>query len=485
MTAALTAAVPGVRLAISLSLLLVAAPALGSGFSAPVTGTGWSSPATSDPAAVYWNPALVGDAGGFRLLGGLSVHMLRARHVRERRARYPHEDGFRFQLPLSPEDVDLSKTGRAPAAEGTSWLPGGALFFEAEIGAGFSAGLGVYAPYAAVLDLPSGGPQRWSLQQARLFVVHVTPAVSYEPAPWIRLGAGLQLAFGLLEMKRVVDVAGTDLIADALASEALGQPNDFGPDAGPALRELRVLSRPLLLRDAFAFAPTFHVGLAVRPHPTVTIGLAYHHEAEMRFEGNFSLDMKHEFFTQDLAAQGLAYAPRVDGEAWVELVLPPSIKAGVAWQATPARQLLLSAEVFFYSRVERLRVTLRSPELAQPEVGIPDTTRVDLPREWLDTFTLTVTAGYRVSDTWTLGASLGYQSPASPDETVDLASIDGHAIVADLLVAWQPLPALSLHLDFRAQGIVPRTVRASRHDLGNGTYEMVLLTLAAAAQYTF
>jgi long-chain fatty acid transport protein len=73
-----------------------------------------------------------------------------------------------------------------------------------------------------------------------------------------------------------------------------------------------------------------------------------------------------------------------------------------------------------------------------------------------------------------LSGTLGYHSPASPDETIDVASPDGHRLIGALGVGVAINERIGFMADGEVQGILPRTVTTSNFDLGNGTYEMVL-----------
>jgi long-chain fatty acid transport protein len=71
-------------------------------------------------------------------------------------------------------------------------------------------------------------------------------------------------------------------------------------------------------------------------------------------------------------------------------------------------------------------------------------------------------------------SALGYQSPASPDATVDTASLDGHRLLAGLGAIYDINEAVSVYGNARFQGLLPRTVATSEHDLGNGTYGLFI-----------
>ena len=78
--------------------------------------------------------------------------------------------------------------------------------------------------------------------------------------------------------------------------------------------------------------------------------------------------------------------------------------------------------------------------------------------------------------------SAGYQSPASPEATVDASSPDGHRIVGGLGGRLATGKGVVLHLDGRVQAVLPRHVTTSTHDLANGRHDLWLAALALHLQ---
>jgi long-chain fatty acid transport protein len=129
-----------------------------------------------------------------------------------------------------------------------------------------------------------------------------------------------------------------------------------------------------------------------------------------------------------------------------------------------------------------MSMTVSSPDLAQPGLGIPATLNVELPRAWRDTVQIELGAELAWSPELSLSATAGYHSPVSPDSTVDTASLDGHRLLGALGVAWQVLDGVTLFAAGEVHGILPRTVTTSDYDLGNGTYNLVVAALTAHVQ---
>ncbi|AUX26710.1 outer membrane protein [Sorangium cellulosum] len=463
---------------------LTAAEARASGLDAPWITSGASGPTTPDAAAVYWNPAALADVKRPELLLGAGLIVGHATYARERRGTYQTPDTLQFKLPLDPANVDPGKTGRAEQVSATPIAPTGNGFLAIPaIPDRLTLGVGLYVPYAAALGFPEDGAQRWQLRQAFIVASSLTAAAGVKLNEKVSLGVGVSYVSGLAELSKVQDFAGLSEFRDGLAY--LKQDNDFGPSTPSELRELDVLARSISIKQAISHGASFHVGLSFNPNDDLRFGLTYQHSAAMRYKGKFAIDMDHPFFTQDLAEQGLRYEPLVEGDAELSFTLPKRLTAGVGYRVSDRLSLDGLLSYVLYSDVEAFVVEASSPDLAQPKLGITDRVTVTLPRDWNDTVWLEVGAKYRLSDALLATASVGYQSPASPDSTIDVASPDNHRLIGDIGGVLRVSDSVSLSGDVRVQGILPRTVTESNHDLGNGTYSLVLATVGGHLKVVF
>ncbi len=305
---------------------LASAPAHAGGLSAPGIGGGWSGASAVEPAAVYWNPARLAGVRGLRLQLEGALLIGHAEYRRERRALYQRADGFDFELPLDPLDVDPSKSGWAPTARGDVVAPSLGLFASFEILDGLTVGLGAYPAFAASLKLPDHGAHQWQLQEALILAEFITPAIGWQPLEWLQVGVGFDVVIGYLSLRKVDDLAETQLLADTLARPPINQSNDFGPDAPPGVRELDVLGRQTVVDGATGVGWSFKAGVTFLPLPELALSVVYQHSVDMVLKGAGYLDMDHDFFTKDLAFQGLQYPALVEGDAYVELPLPSTLR---------------------------------------------------------------------------------------------------------------------------------------------------------------
>ncbi len=457
-----------------------------SGLDAPQVGNGGSSPVTADAAAVHWNPGQLGflERGSLDFGAGLIVG--RIGYERDRRGQYQYSDNFDFSEPIDPADIDPSRTGPTQAVGTTPVGPLVDVFVAAPvIPDRLVLGGGMYIPYAATLDFPENGPQRFALQSIFLVSLHTTFSAAVKVHDRVSIGAGATYVFSFLELSKIQDFGSIGLLSDALAEDPIGQENDFGVNAPSTVRELDVMARPISIERAVSHSPSFNVGLAVQATDRVNLGLVYQHGSTLRFRGDFQLDLDDDFFTQDLASQGLQYPALLRGEAQVEMRLPKRITLGAGIDATDRVRIDAWASYATYQDFDVIDIQLSSPDLAQPALGVGPVANQPLARDWRGTVHLEAAPRIQLTERLRLNTLLGYHSPASPDSTLDVASPDGHRLVFGGGVDVGINDRWSLLADLEGQAIIPRTVTTSTYDLGNGRYSLFLGQLGLHARMRF
>ena len=465
-----------------LCALFGAAEVAASGLSSPSVGTSQSGPAVADAASVYWNPANLAFIEEPTLLGGAALILGRLRYTRERRATYQLEDSFDFSLPVDANAIDESKTGTAEPATATPAGAAPTLFFATPVGERWGIGLGLYAPYAAIVDFPEDGAQRWALRDATITVAQLSGAVAWRPLDRVSFGVGGSLAFGFAELSKSLDLAGLDNLGTALRHPSIDQENDFGADAPPAVRELQVTSRDFVLRRATGVSGTFHAGVSVEPVEHLRVSAAYQHSMPLTMRGVFELNMDDEFFTQDLESQGLVYPALVTGDASLSFTLPSHLRAGLSWAANERTTAGISAALVRWSSIDTFDARVESDALAQPTLGLPSTEAVSLPRDWHSAGEVEAFADWRRTDGHRLWGVAGFHGGAAPDATMDASSPDGRRIVVAIGNSFQLSDRLALVVDAELHTLIPRHVRASDYDLGNGEYRLTLASLGLFAE---
>jgi long-chain fatty acid transport protein len=468
---------------VTLAILLAAGTAGASGLSAPYVGTTESSPVHADPAAVHWNPALLTELGR-ELMPSLGAGVLNVRYDRERLGGYQYADSLRFKAPVGDADLDASRSGPDREVSAREPLVVPAVFGALPLSDDVVLGAGVFAPFAAILNFPADGPQQYSLRSVTMAALEIAPAVGWRVDPRLSLGAGASLVLGYAELSRNADLAGTSLLHDTFADPPIGQPNSFGPDAPSQVRELDVLGRSVTIGPATGLSYALRAGLSWTPDPAWRLGLSYIYRGPLTLEGPFTLNLDDPLFTHDLAAQGLRYPAHVKGRAELDFPLPSSAHAGLRWQATRRLAFETTGAWFRYSVVKSLDARLRSNDLVQPELGLGPTASMSIPRRWKDSGQVDLRTSYELTPEWRVGGLAGYHSPVSPDETLDVASPDGHRLVAGLIGGWRPGP-VEWTAGLQLQYVLPRETRRSDYDLANGTYDLLLLTADVGARIRF
>ncbi len=468
----------------ALAVLSVPSSAWASGLDAPMVGSGQSGPTTRDGAAVHWNPANLAYMKKGEFFGGLSLVVGDIRYQRSYLGTYQTPDTLEFKSPVSDANIDAMKMGPAEQVKANPVAPLGNIFIVLPpIKDRLVFGLGVYVPYGAPLKFKKDGPQALQLQQAFIVAANVTASAAFKIHDVVSIGAGLTYVIGFAELAKLQDFGSVKEFGEGL--DKLGQDNSFGPDAPTDVRELATLSRPIALKRAFSHGVTFNAGVTVNPTKKLTLALTYQHGAKMKYKGKFAIDMNDPFFTQDLAAQGLKFKPLVQGDATLQFALPKRITLGVAYDINERWRVDGFVQYVRYSETREFKVTTVSDDLVQEKLGIGNTLQVVLPRNWKDTVWVEGSARFRPTTRLLTSVTLGYQSPASPDKTLDTASPDGHRIIGGVGGGFDVNERISLYADARFQGIVPRTNTNSEFDLGNGTYKLFLATIAGHLKVRF
>ena len=217
--------------------------ARGSGFDVPYIGSAQSGPSTRDAAAVYWNPAQLAFLERTELFAGAGLVIGHASYGRERFGAYQTPESLELRLPISEAHMAPEKTGTTTSVSTTPVAPTGDLFFALPIlPKRLVLGAGLYVPYAAALDFPDDGPQRYQLDDVLFVAANLTVSAGLKLDKRLSIGAGISYVLGYAELSKIVDFAAVPELGRALASPRIGQENELGPSAPTDLRELDVLS---------------------------------------------------------------------------------------------------------------------------------------------------------------------------------------------------------------------------------------------------
>lgn len=427
-----------------------------------------------------------------RIVGGGSIIVGKLRYQRERAATYQHSDSLDFALPIDPSLIDPGKSGTDSEVTARPFGAVPSVFGAVPIGdLPLVVGFGVYMPYAATLSLPKHGPQRFQLTNAFIAAGQFTPSIAYRPIDELSIGLSASYLMGYADISKVQDLATLSDLGEAIARPPIGQSNSFGPHADPGVRELDTMARPFHFKNGMAHGFTFNAGFTARPIKDLYIGASYEHTAKMTFQGDFNLNMNDPFFTQDLQSQGLKYPSMVRGKASLGFVLPRSARFGIRYDfgddKGDEREFSVSLDATYtgWSSVDYFDVRIKSKDLAQPQLGLPSSTGLKLMRNFRDTFGGKVRMRWALTSEFAFWGMAGFETGASPNSTIDMASPDGTRIIAALGLAQRLTSSLRVLLDAQLQTILERRVLSSDYDLGNGTYNLAIVSLGGHLDYTF
>lgn len=455
--------------------LFCSLPAVGAGLDSPQVGSVDSGPATADAAALFYNPALLTRVDRPTLMIGAGLVAGRVRYARDRLGTYGFADELVLTAPVDPADLDPTRSGPAPSIGATPVAPFGDVFAAIPVDR-VTLGFGAYAPWAVVLSYPDDGDQRFALQDAQVLVGRLAGGAAVDLGP-LSLGGHVAAELGAGSLTRVQDLAGLAFFEALFENPAVDQDTDFGPDAPSAVREQDVLGRPVSIRQGFARAVTFGVGAAVtqdRWH----VAASYDHGSTLEFRGQFSFDVDDPLFTNDLAPIGLAYPALIEGTGSFSVATPRRVRLGIQHDLGASRALRVGASWSDWSRYDATRLSLVSDGFVQPDLGLGDTVDATIPRRWQSSIAAEVGLAHP-----NYSVTVGYESPASPSATVDVASVDGHRLVVRGGGRVTLSDRAALWVGGKLQGIWPRTVTTSDFDLGNGRYGLALASLSTHLIY--
>ncbi len=374
-------------------MLVRPGPVFGSGFAAAEFGGEHGNVVTTDPTALYFNPAGIALAAGTHLYVS-GVLAWRRGHWTHPRAASEAPD------PPGAEGADtgearFSNVLAAPSLAVTTWLRRLAL------GAAFYVPFGGRLHWdpnpqfanSAAFPLAAGGVQRWHVIDASLQSLYFT------------VGAGLRLG-------RISIGVTANLIRSAVY---LRQAKSFSAVPVDPLNEGRITL------DVAGFQPSVGLGAMVEAMPDrFWLGASYQSQpgfGPVKLDGTLTISDS----TGASAGRPVTYT----------FALPDIVRLGLRFRALRGRhplELRAYGDLTRWSRLQTQCVSVRG----QPCAVFPDgtdatpgaTTVENLRRSWRDTYGATVAASSWLSPGVELFAGAGFATAAPPDATLDPVLMD-------------------------------------------------------------
>jgi long-chain fatty acid transport protein len=385
-----------------------------SGFSTARFGGEHGNPVTTNPTAIYYNPAGIAESTGYHIFvdGNLALRSSSYTHTPSP-TDTPEPKGAEG---ANTDEATLFNVVAAPMLGAT------AKFGDLAVGAGF------YVPFGGMSkwdtndkfdgnnQLPGAvdGAQRWATIEGSLQSMYMTLAAAYQiPKTGLSLGVSGNLIRSQIRTIRARNADGSNSIANV---DSERNPTDV------------VEGRSLV--DVSGWQGSFGVGAMYQAMPDkLWLGLSY--QARPNISGGMTLS--------GTLTNNLAGTPTPAEDIDVTQDLPDIIRLGARFKPSPELELRLFGDFTRWSSLERHCLGTKgkeckvaedgaTPKLADgsddPNVG----TLQNIPRDWQDAFGVRAGASYWLSPPIELFGGAGYDGSAVPDETLEPSLSDFNKI---------------------------------------------------------
>ncbi|MGH7036050.1 MAG: OmpP1/FadL family transporter [Stellaceae bacterium] len=271
-------------------------------------------------------------------------------------------------------------------------------------------GLGVTVPFGLKDHYALDYFGRYDATQAELRTIDIAPSVAYKVAPWLSLGAGL-------DVQR----------ADAKLQTALPNPVAGG---GPS-----PASDGLFEASGGDWGLGFNVGLLLQPTDRLRLGFSYRSGIDHTLKGDSSTEIP----GVTSSAQGVT----------ASFKLPDVASLGAAYDVTPALTLLAQADYYGWSRFQDIRLKFADGTQQVISENFRDTVGFSLGTEW------------KVRAPWTLRAGVEFDPTPSPGSNRSTMIPDSNRTWLALGVSYEVSQHIGIDMsyahDFSASAQINRT----------------------------
>lgn len=310
----------------------VAVLALGGTVHAQGVGTTLSGPTDGDGAAAFWNPAAMTRNHTTQVDVGSGLSLIRASYQPMDRTDASHtfvpkpEPTFGAVTDVLGPRVRAGITLGVPQIDGASW-----------------------SRQDAAADIT-----RWYAVEARTFHVTVTPALAYQPATWISVGAGIDVVHSRIEASLDKDMG--KQLNQAAGSPVIDSPFPYGDASLAAPAELQ----------ASGWSVGAVAGVMLQPHPRVRFGASVHLPTQTRARGTMGASYPDAMVELVREAAPDAELPPLDGDIEVPLHLPLMTFAALAVE--PAHGWEVRADYRFLQRSSNSDLNIDVVAATSPDV---------------------------------------------------------------------------------------------------------------------
>ncbi len=239
-----------------------------------------------------------------------------------------------------------------------------------------AVGLGVYTPYGNTVKWGDDWSGQALIRDIDLSAVFIQPTISYKLSDWASVGVGFIYATGNVELNR----------------DFLGAGNTN-------------------LKSSSADGIGYNLGLMLKPHDKVQIGVNYRSEVEMSAEGDLRITSN----------QGAALTD-FDATWKSELPLAAELTLGMAYMPTDRLTLEFDVNYTFWDSYQSLDFDFLDGR-------VPDSSS---DRKFENTLSYRVGASYDFNDRWTGRIGAYYDENPSPDDyfSPETPTVDNRALTS-------------------------------------------------------
>lgn len=303
-----------------------------------------------DGSAILFNPAGIANQPSTIGLGWTGIHT-----------------GGSFTYDVTGEKIERDAS--------TASVPFGYASFR--LGQRFAAGIGAFNPYGLTSEWPVCDVEtprcddvnfegRYVSYHTQLKNIYIQPTVAFQAAPWLSLGAGLDVVMASLDINQRADLASLTVPGQAFTFGNLGVPS------GTDFADVK------LSGDGTGI--TFNLGATARVNDRVSLGVRYMHSAEIDYDGDADFTPVATGLTlpagnplngpagapvDALIASQFVSGALVDGAISTTLTLPAQLVLGIAFR--PLDRLTLLADYQWTTWEDFDQATIGFDNAASPD----------------------------------------------------------------------------------------------------------------------
>jgi long-chain fatty acid transport protein len=207
-------------------------------------GTGTASPC-NDASAIFYNPAGIIGSGKGILSAGVTYIGPKGDFTSDASAVTTGLEDQKFYIPH--------------------------LYYARDLGGGYAAGLGVFAPYGLETNWGTGFEGRFLGYKSKIQSIYVQPTFAAQITPTIKVGGGFDFSFVSVNLRQRADLAG-QLVPSPLVAPGTTFGN-LGVPVGTDFADVNL--------EGNGTGVGFNMGVMWQAHPRVALGLKYLSQQEI------------------------------------------------------------------------------------------------------------------------------------------------------------------------------------------------------------